>query len=39
MGINLGSTAISDIKLGTTQVDKVYLGDELVWGGGSALNG
>lgn len=31
MGINLGSTPIADLKLGETQVDKVYLGNELVW--------
>lgn len=31
MGINLGTTPIADIRLGETQVDKVYLGDELVW--------
>ena len=31
MGINLGSTPIADIKLGETQVDKVYLGNELAW--------
>ena len=33
MAINLGSTAISDIKLGETQVEKVYLGNEQIWGG------
>ena len=33
MGLNIGSTAISDLKVGTTQVDKVYLGSTLVWGG------
>ena len=26
MGISVGSTAIADVKLGSTQVDKVYLG-------------
>ena len=31
MGINLGSTAISDLKIGTTQVNKVYLGSTEVW--------
>lgn len=31
MGINLGSTAISDLKKGSTQVDKVYLGSDVVW--------
>lgn len=31
MGINLGSNAISSVKLGTTQVDKVYLGSTEVW--------
>ena len=31
MGISLGSTAISDLKVGGTQVDKVYLGEEVVW--------
>lgn len=31
MGINLGSTAISDVKLGSNQVDKVYLGSDVVW--------
>lgn len=33
MAINLGSTAISDAKLGTIQVEKIYLGSEQVWGG------
>ena len=37
MSINLGSTAISDVKLGSNQVDKVYLGSELVWGGVAPL--
>ena len=32
MGINLGSTAISDMKIGTTQVDRAYLGSTLLWG-------
>lgn len=32
MAINLGSTAIADAKLGTTQVEKIYLGSEQVWG-------
>lgn len=31
MGINLGSTAISDLKKGSTQVDKIYLGSDVVW--------
>lgn len=31
MAINLGSTAISDLKVGNTQVDKVYLGSTEVW--------
>lgn len=31
MGINLGSSPIADIKMGETQVDKAYLGSELVW--------
>lgn len=31
MGINLGTTPISDVKLGTSQVDKIYLGSDLVW--------
>ena len=31
MPINLGATAISNLKLGATQVDKVYLGTNLVW--------
>lgn len=35
MGINLGSTAISDLRVGETQVDKVYLGEEVVWEGGT----
>lgn len=37
MGINLGSTEIADIKLGSAQVDKVYLGTTEIWsaGGGS----
>lgn len=37
MAINLGSNAISDIKLGANQVDKVYLGSTEIWthGGGS----
>ena len=33
MAINLGSTAIADAKLGTTQVEKIYLGSEQIWGG------
>lgn len=33
MGINLGTTPIADLKLGEVQVDKLYLGNELVWGG------
>ena len=36
MGVNLGATPIADLKLGETQVDKLYLGDELVWGGSPA---
>ena len=36
MGINIGSTAISDLKLGSTQVDKVYLGSTEVWSAGGA---
>lgn len=32
MAINLGSTAIADAKLGTTQVEKIYLGSEQIWG-------
>ncbi len=31
MPISLFDTAIGDIKLGDLQVDKVYLGDNLVW--------
>ena len=31
MGLNIGSTAISDLKLGSTQVNKAYLGSNLVW--------
>jgi hypothetical protein len=31
MGVNLGSTAISDLRLGDTQIGKAYLGSELVW--------
>jgi hypothetical protein len=31
MGVNLGSTAISDLRLGDTQVSKAYLGTDLVW--------
>lgn len=31
MGINLGSSPISDLKMGETQVNKVYLGSDLVW--------
>lgn len=31
MGLNIGSTAISDLKLGSTQVDKVYLGANQIW--------
>jgi hypothetical protein len=31
MGVNLGAAPITNLKLGETQVDKVYLGDELVW--------
>lgn len=31
MGINLGSTSISDLKLGSEQVNKVYKGSDLIW--------
>lgn len=31
MGINLGSTAIADMKLGSAQVEKAYLGTTQVW--------
>ena len=31
MGVNLGSTTISDLRLGDTQIGKAYLGNELVW--------
>lgn len=31
MAINLGSTAIADAKLGAEQVDKIYLGEQVVW--------
>ena len=31
MGVNLGSTTISDLRLGDTQVSKAYLGTDLVW--------
>lgn len=31
MGIALGSTEIADLKLGSTQVEKAYLGTNLVW--------
>lgn len=31
MGVNLGSTTISDLRLGDTQISKAYLGSELVW--------
>lgn len=31
MGIALGATEIADLKLGTSQVDKVYLGSNVVW--------
>lgn len=31
MGVNLGFTAISDLRLGDTQIGKAYLGSELVW--------
>jgi hypothetical protein len=30
-GINFGSTSISTVKLGNSQVDKIYLGNTLVW--------
>ena len=33
MAINLGSNPIKDVKLGSLQVEKLYLGDELVFGG------
>lgn len=35
--LKLGSLSISDIKLGITQVEKVYFGTELVWSGESNL--
>lgn len=31
MGIALGANTIADLKLGTSQVDKVYLGSNVVW--------
>ena len=31
MAINLGSTAISNLKVGSTQVNKIYLGSTEVW--------
>ena len=31
MAINLGETAIQDVKLGADQVEKIYLGSDLVW--------
>lgn len=31
MGINIGASAISDVKLGTTQVNKIYLGSTELW--------
>jgi hypothetical protein len=31
MSISLGSSAISSAKLGSSQVDKIYLGTNLVW--------
>lgn len=31
MGVNLGNTAIADVKLGNTQIDKIYLGDTEIW--------
>lgn len=31
MAINLGLTAMSNAKLGTTQVDKIYLGSTQIW--------
>lgn len=31
MPIAVGGTSISDVRLGTTAVDKVYLGSTLVW--------
>lgn len=31
MGINLGATAISDVKLGNSQVSKLYLGNTEIW--------
>lgn len=36
MAVNLGTAAIADVKLGTTQVEKIYLGNEQVWGGSPA---
>lgn len=31
MPIAVGATSISDVRIGTTPADKVYLGDVLVW--------
>ncbi|MFY0714137.1 hypothetical protein J1D01_10700 [Seonamhaeicola sp. NFXS20] len=31
MGLNLGNNAINNLKLGNTQVTKVYKGNDLVW--------
>lgn len=37
MGINIGSAPISDIKIGSAQVDKVYVGSTLAWEKQSAI--
>jgi hypothetical protein len=37
MAISLGSSSISDLKLGTSAVTKVYLGSTQVWPVGGAI--
>lgn len=31
MGIAKGANSISNVKLGTVQVDKIYLGSNMIW--------
>ena len=31
MAVKIGETSASDIQLGTTQIDKVYKGTDVVW--------
>lgn len=38
MGINLGSVAIADLKVGEEQVDRICLNEEVIWQAGDHVN-